>query len=97
MISRSRSGPTADAISIECTTSAKSTVTCLYSAGFPAEATAAPHSLQNLAVDDNSVPQAVHATGRMVSSLASLRWQNAQPPATSAPYSSSRHLCDMVY
>ena len=32
MISRSRSGPTAAAMSIECTTSANSTVTCLYSA-----------------------------------------------------------------
>jgi hypothetical protein len=35
----------------------------LYSAGFAAEATADPHSLQNLAVGDNSVPQAVHVTG----------------------------------
>ena len=33
MISRSRSAPTAAAMSIECTTSANSTVTCLYSAG----------------------------------------------------------------
>ncbi len=32
MISRSRSGPTVAAMSIECTTSANSTVTCLYSA-----------------------------------------------------------------
>ena len=32
MISRSRSAPTAAAMSIECTTSANSTVTCLYSA-----------------------------------------------------------------
>ena len=32
MISRSRSGPTAAAMSIECTTSANNTVTCLYSA-----------------------------------------------------------------
>ena len=74
MISRSRSGPTAAAMSIEWTTSANNTVTCLYSAGFAAEDTAAPHSLQNLAVGDSSVPQAVHATGRMVSSLASRRW-----------------------
>ena len=33
MISRNRSAPTAAAISIECTTSANSTVTCLNSAG----------------------------------------------------------------
>ena len=32
MISRSRSAPTAAAMSIECTTSANRTVTCLYSA-----------------------------------------------------------------
>ena len=74
MTSRRRSAPTAAAMSIEWTTSANNTVTCLYSAGFAAEDTAAPHSLQNLAVGDSSVPQAVHATGRMVSSLASRRW-----------------------
>ena len=33
MISRNRSAPTAAAMSMECTTSANSTVTCLYSAG----------------------------------------------------------------
>ena len=32
MISRNRSAPTAAAMSMECTTSANSTVTCLYSA-----------------------------------------------------------------
>ena len=36
MISRSRSAPTAAAMSIECTTSANSTVTCLYSADWVA-------------------------------------------------------------
>ena len=36
MISRSRSAPTAAAMSIECTTSANSTVTCLYSADWAA-------------------------------------------------------------
>ena len=50
MISRSRSAPTADAMSIECTTSANNTVTCLYSADRVAGARAVPHSLQNLAV-----------------------------------------------
>ena len=49
MISRNRSAPTAAAMSIECTTSANSTVTCLYSAGFAAVDTAAPHSKQNFA------------------------------------------------
>ena len=48
MISRSRSAPTAAAMSIECTTSANSTVTCLYSADRVACVTGAPHSLQNL-------------------------------------------------
>ena len=73
MISRNRSAPTAVAMSIECTTSANNTVTCLYSAGRATDDAAVPHSLQNLAVGGVSVPQAVHATGRMVSSLASLR------------------------
>ena len=36
MISRNRSAPTAAAMSIECTTSANSTVTCLYSADWVA-------------------------------------------------------------
>ena len=48
MISRSRSAPTAAAMSIECTTSANSTVTCLYSADRVACVSGAPHSLQNL-------------------------------------------------
>ena len=47
MISRSRSAPTAAAMSIECTTSANNTVTCLYSADWVACVTSAPHSLQN--------------------------------------------------
>ena len=46
---------------IECTTSANSTVTCLYSAGVVAVATAAPHSLQNFEFGDSSVPQDPHA------------------------------------
>ena len=50
MISRNRSAPTAAAMSIECTTSAKRTVTCLYSADLVAGTRAVPHSLQNLAV-----------------------------------------------
>jgi hypothetical protein len=43
-------------MSIECTTSANSTVTCLYSAGVVAVATGAPHSLQNFEFGGNSVP-----------------------------------------
>ncbi|MGW4099596.1 hypothetical protein [Mycobacterium sp. NPDC004974] len=56
MISRNRSAPTAAAMSIECTTSANSTVTCLYSAGGESAETAAPHSLQNLAFSFSAVP-----------------------------------------
>src|SRR6476659_9549713 len=69
MISRSRSAPTAAAMSIECTTSANSTVTCLYSADRVAGARAVPHSLQNLAVlldcaphDPQNSPVAVSPT-----------------------------------
>src|SRR6478672_10287539 len=56
MISRSRSAPTDAAMSIECTTSANSTVTCLYSADRVACVTGAPHSLQNLELGGSSVP-----------------------------------------
>ena len=56
MISRSRSAPTAAAMSIECTTSANSTVTCLYSADRVACVTGAPHSLQNLEFGRQFVP-----------------------------------------
>jgi hypothetical protein len=61
MISRNRSISRAAAMSIERTTSANRTVTCLYSAGVVAVATAAPHSLQNFEVGGSSVPQAAHA------------------------------------
>ena len=56
MISRNRSAPTAAAMSIECTTSANSTVTCLYSADRVACVSGAPHSLQNLEFGGSSVP-----------------------------------------
>jgi hypothetical protein len=49
-------GGTAAAMSMECTTSANSTVTCLYSAGFEAAETAVPHSSQNFALDRSSAP-----------------------------------------
>src|SRR3954452_25268158 len=56
MISRSRSAPTAAAMSIEWTTSANCTVTCLYSANPLSRVTGAPHSLQNLEFGGSSVP-----------------------------------------
>src|SRR6478752_10503212 len=68
MISRSRSAPTVAAMSIECTTSANSTVTCLYSAGVGAVATAAPHSLQNFELGGSSVPHDPHTTAAAVMS-----------------------------
>jgi hypothetical protein len=60
MISRSRSAPTAAAMSIERTTSANSAVTCLYSAGVVAVATGAPHLLQNRESGGSSVPHDPH-------------------------------------
>jgi hypothetical protein len=57
MISRRRSGPSAAAMSIECTTSANKTVTCLYSADGVALLRGVPHSLQNLAVALDCAPQ----------------------------------------
>src|SRR3984893_3383604 len=67
MISRSRSGPTVAAMSIECTTSANSTVTCLYSADRLTSVTGAPHSLQNLEVGGSSVPHDPHGSPAAVS------------------------------
>ena len=57
MISRSRSAPTAAAMSIEYTTSANNTVTCLYSADRVVCVSRAPQSMQNLAVGLDCVPQ----------------------------------------
>jgi hypothetical protein len=71
MISRNRSAPTAAAISIECTTSANKTVTCLYSAGFRPVETAAPQWLQNLAFSLSSVPQDPHESSVAVISRGS--------------------------
>src|SRR4029077_115138 len=56
MISRSRFAPTAAAMSIECTTSANNTVTCLYSADRLTCVTGAPHSLQNFEFGGSSAP-----------------------------------------
>ena len=47
MISRHRSAPIAVAMSIECTTSANSTVTCLYSARVSFAVTGTPQASQN--------------------------------------------------
>ena len=68
MISRNRSAPTVAAMSIECTTSANKTVTCLYSAGVVVVATAAPHSLQNFEFDGSSVPHDPHTKAAAVMS-----------------------------
>jgi hypothetical protein len=67
MISRSRSGPTVAAISMECTTSANNTVTCLYSADWVAGVSGEPHSLQNLAVDAAKAPHDLHERSAAVS------------------------------
>ena len=66
MISRSRSISTAAAISIERTTSANSTVTCLYSAESIETAVGAPHSSQNLAFSRSRVPHDPHATSAVI-------------------------------
>ena len=55
-------------MSMECTTSANRTVTCLYSAGVVAVATAAPHSLQNFAFGGSSVPHDPHTKAAAVMS-----------------------------
>src|SRR6516165_1992919 len=66
MISRNRSGPTVAAMSIECTTSANSTVTCLYSAVAPGAAVGEPHSSQNFAVGRNSALHLVQANAAVM-------------------------------
>ena len=67
-MSRNRSISTAAAMSIERTTSANSTVTCLYSAGAVVVATGAPHSLQNFEFGGSSVPHDPHTTAAAVMS-----------------------------
>src|SRR5271163_2913590 len=61
MISRNRSAPTTEAMSIESTTSAKRTVTCLYSAWVSASLTGEPQLWQNRAFSKASVPHVRHA------------------------------------
>ena len=53
-------------MSIERTTSANSTVTCLYSAGVGDTAVGDPHSSQNFALGRNSVPHVAHATATVM-------------------------------
>src|SRR5215813_14327194 len=62
MMSRNRSASTAAAMSIDRTTSANSTVTCLYFAVSTETAVGAPHSPQNLAFSRSPVPHPPHAT-----------------------------------
>src|SRR3984893_7516888 len=99
MISRSRSAPTAAAISIDWTTSPNSTVTCLYSADRLTGVTDAPHSLQNLEFGNSSVPHDPHDSPAVVD-------EPRPSPAPSTPVSfhcwsamsviSHRHLRDQV-
>jgi hypothetical protein len=66
MISRRRSAPTAFAMSMEWTTSANKTVTCLYSATLGACVTGESHSSQNLAATRIAVaPHVVHGAAVM--------------------------------
>src|SRR5258705_2316337 len=87
MISRSRSGPTVAAMSIECTTSANSTLTCLYSADFVADVTGVPHSLQNLALGGSSEPHDPHGSPSAVS---------APTPSPPGSTSVSIHCCSTL-
>src|SRR5262245_48035 len=66
MISRNRSGPTAAAMSIDPTTSANSTVTCLYSAVTALAVIGEPHASQKRASWRASRPHA----GQAVAALA---------------------------
>jgi TrwC relaxase len=66
MISRSRSAPTAAAMSMDCTTSANSTVTCLYSAWVSCSVTGAPQPSQNRAPSRSSMPQVRHAVAAVI-------------------------------
>ena len=66
MISRSRSAPTAAAMSMECTTSANRTVTCLYSAWMSRAVTGAPQPSQNRAPVRGSVPHVWHAVAAVI-------------------------------
>src|SRR5882757_4627029 len=66
MISRSRSTSRAAAMSIERTTSANSTVTCLYSAAATEATSAAPQPSQNRAPSRGAAPHDRHTAGAAV-------------------------------
>src|SRR6478736_6671201 len=87
MISRNRSAPTAAAIVIEWTTSANSTVTCLYSADRLSCVTGAPHSLQNLEFGGSSVPHDTQSSPVAVS---------PPPPSPLGSTSVSFHRCSVM-
>jgi len=53
-------------MSIDWTTSANSTVTCLYSAGVPDTAVGVPHSSQNFAVGRNSAQHFVQVNAAVM-------------------------------
>lgn len=73
MISRRRSAPSCEAISMERTTSANSTVTCLYSAGV-GSATGAPQMSQNRAPGRGSPPHARQASCVVIRHPRGGRW-----------------------
>src|SRR6476660_4528345 len=88
MTSRKRSKSSAAARSIDRTTSANSTVTCLYSADRLSCVTGAPHSLQNLEFGDSSFPHDPHDSPVAVSA-----------PRPSSPLGStsvSFHRCSVM-
>jgi len=66
MISRSRSVATAEAMPIERTTSANSTVTCLYSAWVAGSERGEPQPRQNRAFSSGSVPHVRHAGAAVI-------------------------------
>jgi hypothetical protein len=74
-------------MSIECTTSANNTVTCLYSADWLACVTGVPHSLQKLAVGLDSMPQEPQSSPVAVS---------PPPPSPLGSTSASFHRCSVM-
>src|SRR6202050_677925 len=82
MISRSRSAPTAEAMSIECTTSANKTVTCLYSARVSCPVTGAAQPSQNRASSRGLVPHVRHAAVAVIRPSAAPRPQRFQGALT---------------
>src|SRR5258705_3443689 len=87
MISRTRSGPTAVAMSIGCTTSANRRGPCLYSAVWRARVSRAPHSPQNLAVVLGCVPHDPQTSPVAVS---------PPPPSPLGSTSVSFHRCSVM-